>query len=111
MLDLEPHMNRSPFSVHHDFQLSLAFRLFRSMGLRHLPVVDDGNQVVGIITRKDLIDIICTRKYLDLFANTMSCDVPLVPLPKLAAARQQLPILPLASPASPSWTAAFATRR
>jgi len=48
-------MNRSPFSVHNDFYGVYAFRLFRSMGLRHLPIVDDHNNVVGIITRKDLL--------------------------------------------------------
>jgi chloride channel 7 len=65
-IDLAPYMNRSPFSVHHDFHLSYAFRLFRSMALRHLPVVDDFNQVVGIITRKDLMEVICDKKYHDL---------------------------------------------
>ncbi|CAL1266188.1 unnamed protein product [Larinioides sclopetarius] len=30
------------------------FKLFRALGLRHLPVVDDKNSVVGIVTRKDI---------------------------------------------------------
>ncbi len=56
ILNLVPYMNRSPFSVHADFFSVYAFRLFRSMGLRHLPVVNDVNDVIGIITRKDLIE-------------------------------------------------------
>jgi hypothetical protein len=55
-LNLVPYMNRSPFCVHRDFWSVYAFRLFRSMGLRHLTVVNDVNDVVGMITRKDLIE-------------------------------------------------------
>jgi hypothetical protein len=62
-LDLRPYMNRSPFSVHYDFHSVFCFRLFRSMGLRHLPVVNDTNEVVGIITRKDIVHPIISIKY------------------------------------------------
>jgi len=61
-LDLRPYMNCSPFSVTEEFYSIYAFRLFRSMGLRHLPVVDDNNQVKGIITRKDIIDSAIFKK-------------------------------------------------
>ena len=30
------------------------FRLFRALGLRHLPIVNDTNEVIGMVTRKDL---------------------------------------------------------
>ena len=30
------------------------FRLYRGLGLRHLPVVDVDNKVVGMITRKEI---------------------------------------------------------
>lgn len=30
------------------------FRLFRALGLRHLPIVNDSSEVVGMVTRKDL---------------------------------------------------------
>ena len=31
------------------------YSLFRGMGIRHLPVVNDDHQVIGIITRKELM--------------------------------------------------------
>lgn len=30
------------------------FNLFRALGLRHLPIVNDINEVIGMVTRKDL---------------------------------------------------------
>jgi chloride channel 7 len=36
MMDLRPFMQRNPFVVHADASLSRAYRLFRTMGLRHL---------------------------------------------------------------------------
>ena len=62
-MDLRPYMNRSPFSVHYDFHSVFCFRLFRSMGLRHLPVVNDANEVVGMITRKDIVHPVVKLKY------------------------------------------------
>ena len=53
-VDLRPYMDTSPFSVLETFSIQRAYNLFRSMGLRHLPVVDKCNRVVGILTRKDL---------------------------------------------------------
>lgn len=56
-LNLEPYLNPSPFVVRDESSLSRAFRLFRTMGLRHLVIVNLHNEVVGIITRKDLVHI------------------------------------------------------
>lgn len=53
-IDLRPFMNPSPYTIQHSTALPRAFRLFRALGLRHLPVVSDTNEVVGIITRKDV---------------------------------------------------------
>jgi len=54
-LDLRPYMNATPFTVHARAPLMRAYRLFRSMGLRHLIVVNDAHDVVGMLTRKDLL--------------------------------------------------------
>eukprot|EP00756_Hemistasia_phaeocysticola_P054448 Hpha_TRINITY_DN30372_c0_g1::TRINITY_DN30372_c0_g1_i1::g.147005::m.147005 len=54
-LDLLRITNTSAFSVPKNFCVSATYTLFRSMGLRHLVVVNAANQVVGIITRKDLL--------------------------------------------------------
>ena len=44
-MDLTPYMNPAPFSVHINSPLARVFRLFRTMGLRHLVVVDLENMV------------------------------------------------------------------
>lgn len=51
----EPYVNQSAMSVQRKFSLSRTYILFRTLGLRHLTVVNHHNQVVGIITRKDLM--------------------------------------------------------
>ncbi|XP_058795019.1 H(+)/Cl(-) exchange transporter 7 [Phymastichus coffea] len=53
-IDLRPFMNPSPYTLKHSATLPRAFRLFRALGLRHLPVVNDTNEVIGMITRKDV---------------------------------------------------------
>jgi len=53
-VDLRPYMDESPFAVIETFSISRAYTIFRSMGLRHLPIVDKCNKVVGILTRKDM---------------------------------------------------------
>ncbi|ETE72134.1 H(+)/Cl(-) exchange transporter 7, partial [Ophiophagus hannah] len=54
MVDLTEFMNPSPYSVPQEASLPGVFKLFRALGLRHLVVVDNQNQVVGLVTRKDL---------------------------------------------------------
>ncbi|CAK1547079.1 unnamed protein product [Leptosia nina] len=53
-IDLRPFMNPSPFMLPHRASLPRLFRLFRALGLRHLPIVNDVNEVVGMVTRKDI---------------------------------------------------------
>ncbi|KAM3826954.1 H(+)/Cl(-) exchange transporter 7 isoform 3-T3 [Vipera latastei] len=54
MMDLSEFMNPSPYAVPQEASLPRVFKLFRALGLRHLVVVDNQNQVVGLVTRKDL---------------------------------------------------------
>lgn len=53
-IDLQPFLNPSAYTISHRASLPRIFKLFRALGLRHLPVVDDKNCVVGIVTRKDI---------------------------------------------------------
>ena len=53
-VDITPFMQRHPFIVHADARLSRAYRLFRTMGLRHMYITPSKPQVVGVVTRKDL---------------------------------------------------------
>lgn len=53
-IDLRPFMNPSPYTLPHRASLPRMFRLFRALGLRHLPIVNDHNEVVGMVTRKDI---------------------------------------------------------
>ena len=52
-IDLLPHCDRAPFTVHELLPLYMVTRLFTSMGLRHLCVLDGRSRVAGVITRKD----------------------------------------------------------
>ncbi|XP_066289417.1 chloride channel protein D-like isoform X1 [Branchiostoma lanceolatum] len=54
-VNLQPYVNQSALSVRDTFSLHRTYIIFRTLGLRHLTVVDETNKVVGIITRKDLM--------------------------------------------------------
>lgn len=43
--DVTPYMNHSPYTVNPDTSVPRVFHLFRSMGLRHLPVVNSDGEV------------------------------------------------------------------
>lgn len=55
-VDLRFYVDTSAVSVCEAFALDHAFNLFRSMGLRHMVVVDAFNTVTGIITRHNLME-------------------------------------------------------
>jgi chloride channel 7 len=52
MMDLRPYINLGPHTIMQNSSLGRTYRMFRSLGLRHLCVVDFNNHVVGMITRK-----------------------------------------------------------
>lgn len=54
IVDVTPYMNPCPYSVSPNTRTSQVFNLFRTMGLRHLPVVNAVGEIVGIITRHNL---------------------------------------------------------
>ncbi|GFH29879.1 chloride channel protein, partial [Haematococcus lacustris] len=54
-VDLLPYTNTSSFVVPDSFSVERTYILFRTMGLRHLMVIDQHNHVRGIVTRKDLL--------------------------------------------------------
>ncbi|XP_041045208.1 chloride channel protein C-like [Carcharodon carcharias] len=54
-VNLKPYINQSAMTVHANFSLQRTYIIFRTLGLRHLTVVDLRNRVLGIITRKDLM--------------------------------------------------------
>jgi len=54
-IDLSPFVNKSAIKLSASFSFMEAYKLFRLLELRHLTVIDDFNNVVGIITRHDLL--------------------------------------------------------
>lgn len=51
-IDLGPYINSSAVAVQETFSIERTYTVFRTMGLRHLVVVDRHNHVKGIVTRK-----------------------------------------------------------
>lgn len=54
LLDLRPFTNCAPVSVRESATVKRTYEIFRSLGVRFLPVVNRHNQIVGAITRSDL---------------------------------------------------------
>lgn len=54
-LDLRPYANTAPYTINETASIQRTYRLFRTLGLRFLCVVNHNNQVVGIITRVNLL--------------------------------------------------------
>jgi len=54
-VDLRPYLTPEPPIALKSMSVSRIFRMFRSLGVRHLCVVEDRPHLVGIISRKDII--------------------------------------------------------
>ena len=54
-VDLRPYLTPEPPIALKSMSVSRIFRMFRSLGVRHLCVVEDRPHLVGIISRKDVI--------------------------------------------------------
>jgi chloride channel 7 len=53
-LDVRIYMDSAPYVCNSKATINKAYLLFRTMGLRHMPVVDNDLNVVGIVTRADM---------------------------------------------------------
>jgi len=58
MLEIEPFIDRRPFVMLHYASLLNGYRVFRSLGLRHLCVVDEKHRLCCIVTRTDFAEIV-----------------------------------------------------
>ena len=54
--DVRYYMDTAPFALSDSSSISKCYRLFRTMGLRHLVLTDDEHRVTGIITRHDITE-------------------------------------------------------
>lgn len=55
-MDVRPYMDTAPYTINSSSSIQRCYRFFRTMGLRHLVVLDNDHRVTGIITRKDITE-------------------------------------------------------
>ena len=79
-IDLVPYVNQSAVTLQGKFSLHRAYIIFRTLGLRHLTIVNEGNQVTGVITRKDLMGFSMEEKLADKMNVAFSAEIRNVPL-------------------------------
>jgi len=51
---VESYMSRAPITIRDDTDYWKAFEIMQEKDLHHIPVVNENNKVVGILTRRDL---------------------------------------------------------
>jgi len=54
MIDFTSYYNKAPYIMFKSTPLSKIFTLFRTMGLRHIVIINSSNKVEGIITRQNI---------------------------------------------------------
>jgi chloride channel 7 len=104
-LNLEPYVNTSAFSVLEGMSLRHAYDLFRMLALRHLTVVNYRNEPVGMITRKDLMGRVMTRRINKRFGTD-----PLTRIRNLQAAPVALNAVDEEMEAEQAWSSAMLMR-
>lgn len=55
IIDLRPYIDSSPYTINEHASVQRTYRMFRTLGLRHLCVINKHNQILGIVTRSDLV--------------------------------------------------------
>merc|ERR1711902_412216 len=68
-LDFSNAMNSAPYTAYPSMSYTAVYNLFRTMGMRHLVVVNSDNEVVGMITRKEVAGLDPQRRF---WNNTIS---------------------------------------
>jgi chloride channel 7 len=60
-IDLRPYIDCATYTINEHASVQRTYRMFRTLGLRHLCVINKYNQVLGIVTRADLVSAHITR--------------------------------------------------
>lgn len=71
-LDFRPYLNPAPTAIRGSLNSTNCFENFRQVGLRHMVVINDSNEVIGIITRKDLYR-------LESHGSSIDSKTPIIP--------------------------------
>jgi len=56
LLDLRPYVDRGAHTVRHSASVERTYKLFRTMGLHHVSVVDAHSRLLGVVRREDLTE-------------------------------------------------------
>ncbi|CAM9871346.1 unnamed protein product, partial [Chrysoparadoxa australica] len=55
LIDLTPYLQIGPHIINEHASAHRAYTMFRTLGMRHMPVINHYNELVGIITRENLL--------------------------------------------------------